>query len=172
MTRTQRIVWALLTAFLALMSGSGVVAAQQPGQMLARGLVGTWTLMAVTNHRTDGTQVAAYGPTPAGIATFDSAGRFSQILMRPDLPKIASNNRLTATPDEIKAISNGSLAFFGTYAVQSDETLTLRVLGSTFPNWTGTDQQRTASVNGDELTITSTTTDVGGKTVIVWRRAH
>lgn len=160
----------VLPPLLVLLSGLEGVVAQQYGQTLRQQIVGTWTLVSVTNYR-DGNQLPAFGSAPSGLAVFDAAGHFMQMLMRPDLPKIASNNRLTATAEENTAITRGSLAFFGTYTVGDGQAFTLHVVGSTFPNWTGSDQQRTGSVIGDELTITSPTPEVGGRTVIVYRRA-
>lgn len=157
-------------ALLALAEGAGDAIGQQYGSVFKQQLVGTWTLVSVTNYR-DGNQVLAFGPSPSGMAIFDTGGHFVQILMRPDLPRIASGNRLTATAEENKAVVQGSLAFFGTYSVQGDQAFTLHVLGSTYPNWIGTDQQRTGSVAGDELTVNSPTPEVGGRTVIVYRRA-
>jgi hypothetical protein len=38
-------------------------------------------------------------------------------LNRADLPKFAANNRNVGTPEENKAIVQGSFAYFGTYTV-------------------------------------------------------
>jgi hypothetical protein len=37
------------------------------------------------------------------------------------VPNIASNNRLSGTPDDYKAISQTSLSLFGTYTVDEDK---------------------------------------------------
>jgi hypothetical protein len=52
---------------------------------------------------------------------FDANGHFSAALIRAGIPKIASNNRLQGTPEEYKAIENGTLTFFGTYSVAGSE---------------------------------------------------
>ena len=63
------------------------------------------------------------------------------------------NNRNTETPDENKAVVQASLALFGTYKVNKDGTMTLRIDRSSFPNWNGTDQSRTVTTLTDkELT--------------------
>ena len=60
---------------------------------------------------------------------------------RPDLPKIASNNRLTPTPEEAKAIAVGTFAVFGTYIVdEAKKTFTNRFEASTFANLVGIDR--------------------------------
>ncbi len=77
----------------------------------------------------------------------------SRMCARPDLPKIASNNRLTPTPDEAKAIAVGSLAIFGTYTVdEAKKTWSQRNEASTFANLVGTDTNFTVvSLTADEL---------------------
>ncbi len=160
----------VVVALLAFVSGSGNAIAQQYGQTLKQQLVGTWTLVSNTNDR-GGTKTQPFGSNPSGMAIFDSAGHIVYILMRSDLPKFASNNRLAGTPEENKAVIQGSLVYFGTYTVQDDHTYALHVQGSTYPNWTGTDLKRSASITGDELSITDPTPSSGGTSLTIWRRA-
>jgi hypothetical protein len=127
----------------------------------AKDIVGSWSISSAE----------AFGPTPKGLLMFDGSGRYSLMLMRPDLPKYASNNRAQGTSDEYKAIAGGSIAYFGTYSVSGSE-LILRVDYSSFPNWNGTEQKRANfTVNGDELKYTNTAPSVGGPAaVLVWKR--
>jgi hypothetical protein len=128
----------------------------------AKDIVGTWTVASAE----------AFGPNPKGVLIFDANGRYSLMLMRPDLPKYSSNNRTQGTPEEYKAISGGSISYFGTYSVSGSD-LTLRVEYSSFPNWNGTEQKRTNfALAGDELKYTNTAPSVGGPpAVLVWKRA-
>jgi len=117
-------------------------------------LVGTWTLVASTNVGQDGRKIDVWGPNPKGMYAFDDKGHFVIVNARPDLPKFVSNNRNQGTPDENKAIVQGSLSLYGTYSV-ADKVLMYKVEGSSWPAWTGTDQKRTIiSFTGDELTYT------------------
>ena len=95
--------------------------------------------MSNTNVRQDGSKADIFGANPKGLYVFTNNGHFAIVNVRPDLPKFASNNRNEGTPDENKAIVQGSIALFGTYSV-GDKVLTLKVDGSTWPSWTGTDQ--------------------------------
>ena len=146
-------------AALGLALSVGGAAAQS-----AKDIVGSWTAVSVD----------AYGPNPKGSLIFESNGRFSLQLMRSDLPKYASNNRTAGTPAEYKATVEGSLAYFGTYSVSGTE-LNLHIEGSTFPNWTGTDQKRTNfSVTGDDLKYTNPIPSggpTGAAIPLVWKRA-
>ena len=141
---------------LALSAGSAVAQS-------AKDLVGSWTVVSVD----------AYGPNPKGSLIFEANSRFSLQLMRADLPKYASNNRTQGTPAEYKATAEGSISYFGTYSVSGTD-LMLHVEGSTFPNWTGTDQKRVnLSVTGDELKYTNPTPSggpAGAAIPLVWKR--
>jgi hypothetical protein len=127
----------------------------------AKDIVGTWTI----------TSAEAFGPAPKGLLMFDASGRYSLMLMRPDLPKYASNNRTQGTSEEYKAIGGGSISYFGTYSVSGSD-LMLRVEYSSFPNWNGTEQKRANfAVTGDELKYTNTAPSVGGPAaLLVWKR--
>ena len=50
---------------------------------------------------------------------------------------------------------SGAIAFFGTYTVnEADRSYTVRVYGSWYPNWNGTDvKQVVESITADELKI-------------------
>src|SRR3981081_4924089 len=78
-------------------------------------------------------------------------GHFVQVLTRPGLPKFAAENRLQGTPDENKAIVQGSIALYGSYSVV-EKTLVLHVESGTWPAWTGTEQKRPlTSYTGNEM---------------------
>jgi hypothetical protein len=127
----------------------------------AKDVVGTWTIASAE----------AFGPTPKGLLMFDANGRYSLMLMRPDLPKYTSNKRTQGTSEEYKAIGGGSISYYGTYSVSGSD-LILRVEYSSFPNWNGTEQKRTSfTVTGDELKYTNTAPSVGGPAApLVWKR--
>jgi Lipocalin-like domain len=83
------------------------------------------------------------GANPTGLLIFTNNGRYSSIIVRTDVPKFASKNRLQETPDENKAAVQGSIANFGSYTVnEAGKTFTVRYEGSTYPNNAGTEQTR------------------------------
>jgi hypothetical protein len=72
-------------------------------------LVGTWTQVSVELTLPNGSKLQPFGANPKGVQVFDANGRYYLMTARADLPKIASNNRLTPTPEEAKAIAVGTL---------------------------------------------------------------
>jgi hypothetical protein len=135
----------------------------------ARDLVGTWTAVSNVNIRQDGSRADLFGPHGKGIAIFESNGRFAIVNIDPDTPKFESNRRSHGTAEENKAAVLGSIALYGTYWV-SNKTIFFKVEGSTYPNWTGTDQARTViSFTGDELKW-SLPASIGGTAEVTWKR--
>jgi hypothetical protein len=147
------------------------VAQQTP---LKEQLVGTWTIVSADNTRPDGTRFQLFGPNPKGILVLDGNGRTAFMLMSSGRPKFASNNRNTGTPEENKAMVQGSIAFFGTWSVNdADKTITTRIEASTFPNQEGQDQKRIiTSVTADELRYINPATTTGDKAETVWKRVR
>ena len=151
---------------LGMVLSAGAVCAQT-----TKDLAGTWTLVSTVTEQ-GGTTTDIYGPNPQGILMVDANGRYVIAFARADLPKVASNNRTTATPEENKAIVGGSLTHFGTLSVnEADKTFTFKIETATFPNWDGTEQKRPFTITGDELKYTVAAASGGGSATVVWKRA-
>jgi hypothetical protein len=165
----------LVVAFLfsGTLFGSSGVWAQEKGAILAKQIHGSWILVSIYNEQ-DGKKTEVFGPNPRGFMVLTPDGRFSYILLKASLPKIAADNRMKGTAEENQAIVQGSHATFGRYTVASDQeqTVNQHIEGSTFPNWDGQDQKRFMTVSGDELKVTNPTPSFGGGTnYVVWKRA-
>jgi len=133
-------------------------------------LVGTWTFVSSTTKLPDGSP--AWGTNPKGLLIFTENDYFSSQIVRSDLPKFASNNRAQGTPEENKAVIQGSIATFGTYTVdETKKNYTLKFEGSSFPNRAETEQTRAFTIAADELKVTNPSTSVGGSSELVYKRA-
>ena len=132
--------------------------------------VGTWTLISSDTVQPDGTKTPTFGGKATGVLIFGSDGRFIYLFSREDLPKFASNNRNTGTPDENTAVVKGSIATYGTYSVAGN-VFSIKVENSTFPNWKGAEQKRTITVTGDDLKWSNPAGSGGGVVEIVFKRA-
>jgi hypothetical protein len=123
-------------------------AAQQ--KTLKEQLVGTWTFVSSTTKLPDGSP--SFGSDPKGLIIFTEDGRYSNQIHRSDLPKFASKNRLQGTPDENKAVVQGSVSSFGTYSVnEADNTLTFQYEASSFPNQAGAQSTWPGTIAGAEV---------------------
>jgi hypothetical protein len=135
-------------------------------------LVGAWAIVSSDTVRPDGNRSPTFDRSPKGILILDGTGHYALELMRAELPKFSSNNRVEGTPDENKAVVQGVLAHYGRYTVNdADHSLTFHIDASSFPNWSGTEQKRPFTVSGDELRWKTAAASGGGSAELVWRRA-
>jgi hypothetical protein len=156
-------------AFLML---AGMPSAWAQGRPLSEAIVGGWSLGSVVLEQ-GGARQEPFGRNPVGFASFHPDGRFSYMIIRSDLPRIASGNRFTATPEEMKAIYLGTIAYFGKYAIdEASGTLLLHIEVSNFTNWSGTTERRLLSIKEGEMKLVNPSPPTGGTSYIVWKRAE
>jgi hypothetical protein len=146
----------VVAAMLALALSAGAAIAQ-PANSLAAQIVGTWNFVVAEVAAPDGKKSFPFGEMPKGILIFTADGSFTQIHVASDVPKIASNNRLTGTPEEYAAIMRRSLSVFGTYTIdETSKTVTYHIVSSSYPNWEGEKQTRTIDkLTADEFVNTN-----------------
>jgi len=163
----------ITAVLLAIAFGIGAAAAQ-PAKSMREQIVGTWDFVVAEVTAPDGKKSFPFGETPKGILVFTPDGRFTQIHVASDVPKIASGNRLTGTAEEYAAIMRRSLSVFGSYVVDEEKkTVTFRIVSSTFPNWEGEAQTRTIDkLTADEFVNTNPNVAGGrGSASNTYRRA-
>src|SRR3954466_12787811 len=126
-----------MIAGLFALAVSAAAAAAQPAALKDQ-IVGSWDFVVAEVTAPDGKKPFPFGETPKGIIVFTPDGHFTQIHVASDVPKIASNNRLTGTPEEYATIMRRSISVFGTYTVdEAKKTVTFHIVSSTYPNWEG-----------------------------------
>jgi hypothetical protein len=64
-------------------------------------------------------------------------------LMKAGRPNFKSDNKLKATPQEIRMAYEGYEAYFSTYDIEEEKGIVIHhLIGGLFPNWTDSDQIR------------------------------
>ena len=146
-----------IAAVLLALALSAGAAAAQPAASLKDQIVGTWNFVVAEVTAPDGRKSFPFGETPKGILIFTADGRFAQIHVAGELPRIASNNRMTGTPEEYAAIMRRSLSVFGSYTVdEAGRTVTYNIVSASFPNWEGETQTRAIDkLTSDEFVNTN-----------------
>jgi hypothetical protein len=157
------------TAAVAAIALGFAVAAPTVSSAQTKDVVGTWRTASNTNTSADGKKTNTFGPNGTGLAIFAANGRFAVVNINPDTPKFASGSRATGTPEENKAMVMGGIALFGTYTI-SGQTLTMKVEGSTYPNWTGTTQTRNLAKTGPDEIRWTLPGSIGGTSEVVYKR--
>ena len=144
-----------IAAVTAAMLAVGTAHAQT--KSLREKIVGTWIFGVAEVVAPDGKKSFPFGETPKGMLIFTTNGYFTQVHVAGDVPKIASNNRLTGTPEEYAAIMRRSISVFGSYTVNEEKkTVTFNIVSASYPNWEGEAQERSIDrLTADELVNTN-----------------
>lgn len=143
--------------------------AQSPKEQI----VGAWTLVSADSVQPDGSRIAVFGSNPKGIMIFSHDGYFALVQMRAELPAIVAKSRDQGTPEENKAIVQGSIAYFGKYSVnEAEKVITIKLEGSTFANLLGGGEQKKiiTSLTPDELRFINPKTPSGATLEVGWKR--
>lgn len=107
-------------------------------------IVGMWSYVSTYSQFKDGRKQNMFGVKPVGMFAILPNGRYSHIIMNPNLPKVASGRVREMTPEEAEKIAEGTLSHFGTYTVDEKAgTFTGQVERASFPNINGSEQVRT-----------------------------
>ena len=168
--RQNRIFAVCAASAFALAMFCGSALAQQ--KTVKDQLVGTWLLVGVTAERADGSKGEPFGANPKGIIIFTADGHFSLLQQRAELPKIAANDRAKATPEEARAVVDGSIAYYGTYTV-NEKTIMVKLVAGTYTNIVGGSEQKriVTALSADELKFTNPRTPAGVTLLTDWKRA-
>ena len=168
MDRRSTIAISVMTALgLAMLPISAI--GQQ--QSMKEQLVGAWSLVSFELVRQDGSKQSTFGANPKGIAFFDAGGHYSITVVRLDRAKYAINSFTEGTAEENKATAQGTMTYFGTYAIsEADRSIAIHIDGSSFPNWNGADQKRIVTITGDQLKLSAPV--AFGTAEVVWKRAQ
>jgi hypothetical protein len=138
--------------------------------------IGAWKLVSCEAVRRNGTAVPLYGPAPLGRLYYDADGNMSVHIMRRDRAQLGPTRNAAQGADEVRAAFEGYQAYFSTYVVDTERHLIHHnVIGSLFPNWTGTTQTRSYKFDGNNRLVLSSAPSSDGpsaKTIVklVWER--
>lgn len=151
----QRLLLTLALGLLLVLAGCASTPATP--KSLREQILGTWDFVVAEVKAPDGSVTYPFGKTPKGIIVFTPDGYFTQVHVASDVPKIASNNRLTGTAEEYAAIMRRSISVFGTYTVdEAKKTVTFNIISSSYPNWEGESQTRSINkLTADEFQNTN-----------------
>ena len=126
----------------------------QPAESQSPTLIGTWRMVSIEGHSSDGTITRDWGPEPLGIWIFTEDGYLSVQIVDPDRELFQSGDFLRPTEEELEQAFSGYFGYFGTYTIDEEAgEVVFHVEGAADPNYIGTDQQRLFSIEGNRLTI-------------------
>jgi hypothetical protein len=120
----------------------------------AKALTGTWELVRYENTAPDGTVTMPFGAHPKGYFTYDPTGHLSIHIMRtpPVAPFVAGDAK--GTDAEVRNAYDGYAGYFGTWRINPEATAVIHIVeGALRPGYTGTEQVRPFTLNGDTLIV-------------------
>jgi hypothetical protein len=168
-------IWVAAALAAAMAVGQSFGLAQAQTKTLKEQIVGAWIFGVAEVVAPDGKKSFPFGETPKGTLIFTADGHFAQVHVASDVPKIASNNRLTGTPEEYAAIMRRSISVFGSYTVNEEKkTVTFNIVSASYPNWEGEAQERSIDkLTADEFVNTNPNVAGGrGKASNYYKRAR
>lgn len=142
---------------------------------VAATLVGSWDLVSLENRGEDGSVHKPFGEAPVGRITYTADGRMTAQIMRDVRETFATDQLYSGSADEKAAAYDSYIAYYGSFAVDpAAGTVTHRITGSLFPNWSGGEQTRFYTLAGDTLTLSTPPFASNGREIsvhVVWKRA-
>jgi hypothetical protein len=135
-------------------------------------LVGAWQLRSWENQADDGRVTYPMGTDALGSLLYTADGRFSVLISRAGRVRFAAGDLLGGTTEEQARAVEGFVAYAGRYSFHGDRVVH-HVELSLFPNWVGTDQERSVERTGDRLTLSASPLLLAGPQQVprlVWER--
>jgi hypothetical protein len=136
--------------------------------------IGTWKLISFEYRHKDGEVFCPLGANAVGWLTYGADGRMAVQIMKPDRPRFTTSDFLGGTPEEKLSAYEGYIAYLGTYTVNEAAGYVVHhVEGSLFPNWIGTEQKRSFTLNGSRLVLESAPFMARGRETVghlIWER--
>jgi hypothetical protein len=134
-------------------------------------LVGAWRLLSWENQAADGQVTYPMGADALGYLLYTADGRFSVTISRANRTRFTAGDLLSGTTDEQARAMRG-LSPMRAYSFDGDRVVHDVEL-SLFPDWVGSDQERSVELAGARLTLSASPLLLAGKPQVprlVWER--
>lgn len=140
--------------------------------MNADPLVGTWKLLSWRNVASDGTTTYPMGEDAVGFLVYSSDGHVAAHLAKRDRPPFAHVDMVRGTAAENTAAMTTYISYVGTYEFRG-ETVVHHAALSSFPNWSGSEQVRRVTFEGDTVLLSGEPMSFEGRVIVahaLWQR--
>lgn len=142
--------------------------------MSADQFVGAWRLLSLEARTSAGEVSYPFGKDATGYLLYCREGYMSVAVMRAHRAHFALPDALAAPAEEKVAAFDTYSSYSGRYEVRGQKVIH-HVEISSFPNWSGKEQQRFFACSGDRLTLTAPPMGIGGveqTLVAIWQRLN
>ena len=136
--------------------------------------VGIWQLVSYELRRADGHVTYPLGKDAVGYIMYNENGYMSVTIMEGNRQNFSSEIALRGTAEEKVKAFDTYLSYSGKYEVQETKVIH-HVEISYYPNWVGTNLERTYEFDGKRLTLSAPTSSRSGTEYtarLVWQRVR
>ena len=134
--------------------------------------VGAWRLLSLEARTSSGEVRYPFGQDAVGYLLYSREGYMSVSVMQARRTHFDSSDALAAPAEEKLAAFDTYSSYSGRYEVRGQKVIH-HIEISSFPNWTGKEQERSFAFSGDRLTLTAPPMQIGGvdqTLVAIWQR--
>src|SRR5687767_4011124 len=134
--------------------------------------IGTWALVSFEVRSTNGTVRYPFGQEVRGYIAYSQDGYMSVAFMSANRPNFKSNVFRGGAVEEKAVAFDTYDSYCGTYEIRGEKVVH-HVEVSVYPNWTGTDQERFYTFDGEQLILSSPPLvfEDGAQTAyLIWKR--
>jgi hypothetical protein len=118
-------------------------------------LIGTWRLLSWENRSVEDDEVSyPLGKDAEGYIMYNPDGYMFVAIMSPYRINFAGGDLLSGTPEEEAKAEETFLSYCGPYDFRG-ETVIHHIEISSFPNWSGVDQERLVELGGNRVTLST-----------------
>ena len=136
-------------------------------------LIGTWSLLSWENRSVEDDEVSyPLGRDAEGYIMYNPDGYMFVAIMSPYRINFAGGDLLSGTPEEEAKAEETFLSYCGPYDFRGD-TVIHHIEISSFPNWSGVDQERLVELGGNRVTLSTHPILIQGKQQtahLIWER--
>src|SRR5918995_540847 len=141
--------------------------------MASNPLMGTWRLLSWENRSVEDDEVSyPLGKDAEGYIMYNPDGYMFVAIMSPYRINFAGGDLLSGTPEEEAKAEETFLSYCGPYDFRG-ETVIHHIEISSFPNWSGVEQERLVEVGGNRVTLSTPPILIQGKQQtahLIWER--
>jgi Lipocalin-like domain len=135
-------------------------------------LVGVWQLLSVELRLQDGTTKYPWGKAVTGQVIYSSSGFMAGSFIKEDRFLFGVSDVMVGTPPAFEAAMRSYIGHAGLYSILGNRVIHHPEV-SLFQNWTDIDVERFFEIQGDKLTLSTSTLifdGIQGTAVLVWEK--
>lgn len=118
-------------------------------------IIGTWKLVSWKCWIADEPAVDYFGENPSGILMYDANGYMNAQLTQAERIPFTSQSLQAGKAEEMQQAYQSYVAYYGRYYERTPGEIVHQIEGSLFPNWVGKEEVRFATLEENQLSLST-----------------